>query len=253
MAKTDSPLNDLLIAFHLLTRLPLPGADWSSQSRPHARAAWAYPLVGIVIGGIAALTAWIALWLGLSVPLASLIALGTMIITTGAMHEDGLADCADGFWGGWEIGRRLEIMKDSQIGTYGVLALLVILGAKWLALCQILNSAPIWTLIIAPVASRALMVPVMELLPHARDSGLSRSTGQPGQAAVWGALAIGLLALFSLGMAIGLALIAVASGSTIVLSILAKRKIGGQTGDVLGAVQSLGDTVLLITLSAVFQ
>ncbi len=99
-----------------------------------ALAAWAYPLVGVVVGGLGAVTGALALWLGLPAPLAAGLVLLAMIAVTGALHEDGLADTADGFWGGWDRARRLEIMKDSQIGSYGVIALILSLGLRWSAL-----------------------------------------------------------------------------------------------------------------------
>ncbi|MEM6408701.1 MAG: adenosylcobinamide-GDP ribazoletransferase [Pseudomonadota bacterium] len=250
MAKPDSLLNDLLIAFHLLSRLPLPAADWGSKTRPPARAAWAYPCVGLVTGAASALIAWSALSLGIGAPVAAGLALASGIVITGAMHEDGLADCADGFWGGWEAARRLEIMKDSQIGTYGVLALVIVIGVKWMALSTILATGSLWLLLIAPILSRAAMVVVMERLAHARASGLSKSTGKPGARAMWLAMALGAAAAFGLGLWSGLLLMGIAVCVTLCIMALAKRKIGGQTGDVLGATQSCTDAALLVTLAA---
>ncbi|MEM7470783.1 MAG: adenosylcobinamide-GDP ribazoletransferase [Pseudomonadota bacterium] len=251
MAKTDRLLNDLLIAFHLLTRLPLPPANWGNSERPSASAAWAYPLVGVVLGGLAAVVAWLALWAGLSAALAAGVFLGAMALMSGAMHEDGLADCADGFWGGWERDRRLDIMKDSQIGTYGVLALSIIVGLKWIVLTHILENASLWVLLTAPVLSRAAMVTVMAALPHAREGGLSHSTGKPDRVATYTAFALGMLAAFSMGIGTGIVLLLIAGAATLALAAFAKAKIGGQTGDVLGAVQCVTEACLLLTLSTV--
>src|SRR6056297_2945829 len=98
---------DLLLALSLLSRLPLPEPEQSDWSR-QARAVWAYPLVGLVLGALACLAGLLAHWLGLPAPLVALVTLATLIAASGAMHEDGLADCADGFWGGWTPARRLE-------------------------------------------------------------------------------------------------------------------------------------------------
>ncbi|MCY4333301.1 MAG: adenosylcobinamide-GDP ribazoletransferase [Litoreibacter sp.] len=254
MAKTDSPLkqpiNDVLIALHLLTRLPLPGAHWSNDARPHARAAWAYPLVGLVVGGISAATAWSALAIGLPAMLAAGFAIAAAIVVTGAMHEDGLADCADGFWGGWEPIRRLEIMKDSQIGTYGVLALILVLGLKWAALTSLLASGQVFWLPVIATVSRASMVIVMEKLQNARKSGLSQSTGRPGSTALFWAVLIGSVTALSTGIATGTALVILSALLTIGMITLSRRKIGGQTGDVLGATQCIVETSLLVVLCA---
>jgi len=120
----DGPIRtgDIPAAIGLLSRLPVP-VDTDLATRRGARAAWAYPLAGLVVGALAGLVAQVALWLGLPPSIAALLALAAMIAITGALHEDGLADSADGLWGGWDRARRLEIMKDSRIGTYGVLAL----------------------------------------------------------------------------------------------------------------------------------
>ncbi|MEM6375220.1 MAG: adenosylcobinamide-GDP ribazoletransferase, partial [Pseudomonadota bacterium] len=122
-------LHDLGRAVALLTRCPVPdfllapGGD-----RAGAHAAWAYPIAGLIPGALAALFGSLAMFFGLGPAIAALSALGMAAFVTGALHEDGLADCADGFWGGWTPERRLEIMRDSRIGTYGVLTLIVIIG-----------------------------------------------------------------------------------------------------------------------------
>jgi adenosylcobinamide-GDP ribazoletransferase len=109
---------DLVTAFMLLTRLPLPTTTYSTDAaRSPAQAAWAYPLVGIGVGLIAVAVAWIMQSLGVVSPITALFVVLASIVVTGAMHEDGLADCADGFWGGWDMAYRLKIMKDSQVGT----------------------------------------------------------------------------------------------------------------------------------------
>ena len=106
--------------------------------------------------------------------------MATGVILTGAMHEDGLADSADGLFGGWTVERRLEIMKDSRIGTYGMLALLLSGLARWAALTALIAAGPIWPVLIAAGAlSRAPMAVMMALMPNARQGGLSASTGRP--------------------------------------------------------------------------
>ncbi|MEM9582547.1 MAG: adenosylcobinamide-GDP ribazoletransferase [Pseudomonadota bacterium] len=243
-------VNDVLIAFSLLTRLPVPQADWSDTARPLARAAWAYPLTGLVVSGIAVLAATCALWLGLPAIIAALIFLLCTVMATGAMHEDGLADCADGFWGGWEPARRLEIMKDSAIGTYGVLALLFSFGARWALYAELLGNIT-WTigaLLVPAVLSRTMMVCVMQTLPNARADGLSASTGKPGKVATLIALFISLISMVLLPLSAASLLICATVFAVALLILIARAKIGGQTGDVLGATQQVSEVVALMAL-----
>lgn len=240
--------NDLLIALSLLTRLPVPEADWSSDGHA-ARAAWAYPVAGLIVALPSLLIVTLLHNMGCPAPVSALVFLATVTLASGAMHEDGLADCADGFWGGWDPVRRLEIMKDSAIGAYGVLALIFVTGIKWAALSALLTSAlPIWQLLVPPLLSRTLMVGTMYALPHARADGLSAQTGRPdftATAAAFGVASIScLIAPLQLWPVVVIGVL-VAIG----VAVLARRKIGGQTGDVLGATQSVSEAAMLATLA----
>jgi len=244
----SNSLWDIVVAAALLTRLPLPQAPDEAFER-QAESAWAFPIVGVIVGIIACIIGAIAFGLGLNAPITAGIMLATSIIMTGAMHEDGLADCADGFWGGFDPVRRLEIMKDSQIGTYGVLALVIFTGLRWLTLSAVI-SLGFAGVIAAAVLSRGVLPAIMAMVIHARDTGLSHSVGRPTQQsaatsfAVACVLALILLGSSAISAAIITALIAFA------VTKLAKAKVGGQTGDVLGATQVLCETVILILLIA---
>ena len=242
---------DLLTALALLTRLPLPSQPFdSADARPAAHAAWAYPLAGLAVGGVAALMGWLALLAGLPPAAAALLMLGTGTVLTGAMHEDGLADCADGFWGGWTVARRLEIMKDSQIGTYGVAALILSYGLRAAALIPLVSAGSSFAALIgAAVVSRAGMVAVMHGLPSAREGGLSRQTGRVPRPAAIIACALCLAAIPFLP-ASGLAVIGAAVLAPLAVAGIARAKIGGQTGDVLGATQQCSETALLLVCAA---
>ncbi|MDA8747071.1 adenosylcobinamide-GDP ribazoletransferase [Litoreibacter sp.] len=257
MAKTDmrlpssqTLLNDVLIAFALLTRLPVPHANFDDGTRPAAQAAWAYPIVGLGVGIIAALVGWLALSLALSPQITALLVLATLTFCTGAMHEDGLADCADGFWGGHTPERRLEIMKDSQIGAYGTIALIVTFALRWSALASLITAGSLFApLLAAAVISRSAMAYVMDILPNARISGLSHMTGRPGKPATRITPAFAVIAsIVTFGWS-GLFLALIAIAIVIAISRLAKHKIGGQTGDVLGATQNLTETALLVVMT----
>jgi adenosylcobinamide-GDP ribazoletransferase len=241
---TRAQFLDLAVAFALLTRLPLPHlpeAGFANQ----ARAGWAFGVVGAVVGLIAGVVGLVASWLGLPDSAAAGLALMAMIVVSGAMHEDGLADTVDGLWGGWTVERRLEIMKDSAIGTYGVLALIVSLGLRWVAITELLPHG-IAPLIAAGAVSRGLLPAVMATLPHARRDGLARAVGAPDRRVAIAAAAVGGgLALMGAGAAAVLPGILAGLGVAIVAQI-ARVRIGGQTGDILGACQQVAEITLLL-------
>ena len=239
---------DFAVALVLLTRLPLPTLPDHAFKR-QARATWAFPLVGIVVALIAGGIGWGVLLLGLPATAAAGILLAVQIILTGAMHEDGLADTVDGLWGGFDRARRLEIMKDSAIGTYGVLALILSVGLRWVALTALIPLG-ISAVLAAAILSRAVLPILMTSLPMARDTGLSHSVGTPdGQASVL-ALGIGVaLAVVLMGTALILPMV-IAFGAVFAFSRIALAKIGGQTGDILGASQQITEVIVLLGLAA---
>ncbi len=238
---------DIAHAAALLTRLPLP----VGENTRGAATAWAYPIVGLIIGVLAALIGVIGLWVGLPSAAVALLSLATMILLTGAMHEDGLADTADGFWGGWTREARLEIMKDSHIGTYGVLSLIIVTAARWLALWHLFDigaGTATAALVAACTLSRASMPSLMANLPHARTTGLSHSVGATSKSTAWIAWGIALLAAFVLtGWGVFWAAIW-AAVVTLGIARLARHKIGGQTGDTLGAAQQVSEVAVLFSL-----
>ena len=249
MQKSDFPLDDIKLALGLLTRLPVRLHD--GQMDRGANAAWAFPVVGVVVGGLAALGALVAQGLGLGPAVAAGVALVLSVLATGAMHEDGLADSADGLWGGWDRENRLKIMKDSQIGTYGVLALIFAVTLKWAALSSLLTAERgVIALLLGAVLSRAAMVYVMAKLPHARTDGLSARVGRPPRDAVLVALlSAGAVALL-LGWHHGVFAALIGWGLALGCAKIAKDRIGGQTGDILGATQMVVETGVFLTLLA---
>ena len=234
-------LGDFRRACALLTRLPI-RADFSQTSA--TTWAWAFPVVGLLVGGIAVGVAAGLMSLGLGVS-AVAIGLIVQVMVTGAMHEDGLADSADGLWGGWTPARRLEIMKDSRIGTYGVIALILAFLWRWALWSVLLSVAPL-ALVAVSALSRAPLPALMAALPHARDTGLSHTTGRPTRipAAAAGVIAA-IIALMCVGPLAALVGIILAALSTTAVGLIAKAKIGGQTGDTLGAAQVVAELVCL--------
>ena len=241
---------DIGAAFGLLTRLPIP-VDGTWAAARGARAAWAWPLAGLGLALIAALTGTLAQGMGLPPALTAALILALIVILSGAMHEDGLADSLDGLWGGWDRARRLAIMKDSAIGTYGVIGLCLTLLIRWQALVLLLREDLLWAgLIGTAMLSRAAMIGVMWALPGARATGLGHGVGRPpGRTTLLGLGLATLTVVFLPGlpafaMLLTCGLIALAWGS------IARAKIGGQTGDILGATQQLTEVGLLLAIAA---
>jgi len=242
-------IRDVPAAIGLLSRLPVPVNEAHATARG-AHAAWAYPIAGLVIAAIAGCVAQTALWLGLSAGLAAGLCLITLVVVTGALHEDGLADAADGLWGAWHKDRRLEIMKDSHIGAYGVIALVLSLGLRWQALAVLIAAGALWpVLLVTAMLSRAMMLPVMTYMPHARETGLSHSVGRPGVTTAGMGIGIAVIAALVFWHLSGVWLVAVAAVCALACARIAQAKIGGQTGDILGATQQVTEIALLVTLT----
>jgi adenosylcobinamide-GDP ribazoletransferase len=232
------------------TRIPV--ATPASHVEPLANAGWAFPLVGAGIGGVAALAFLLAQLLGLGDWPAAVLAVLAGIVLTGALHEDGLADTADGLIGGHDPDHRLAIMRDSRHGTFGVMAIVLSVLLRAAALAEI--GEPIHAglaLIAANAASRAALPCAMLMLAPARAEGLGAAAGRPSMSLAVAALAIGLLvSLAALGPALGLVAIGLTGAAMFALGVLARRRIGGYTGDVLGAFQQVGEIVMLLTAAA---
>lgn len=233
----------------LLTRLPAGRLD---SVPPLSAAAWAYPLAGAVVGIVCGLAFFGARWLGLPPLPAAIISVAVGVVTTGGMHEDGLADLADGFGGGGDRARKLEIMRDSRVGSYGVIALCLALFLRAVLLAEVLpGHNPIFILIGVGALSRAPLPLLMRILPAARGDGLGHSAAiRIGTGKVVAAGVIGLLlaVLFLPGYFFGTILASVAA--IVMTGHLARRQIGGFTGDVLGAAQIACELSVLLTLAS---
>jgi adenosylcobinamide-GDP ribazoletransferase len=242
--------DDLRIGLVFFTRLPLP--HFEVKNRSLADAIWTAPLIGVVVAVIAWSAYAVATLLGLAPSLAAALALTTGMLVSGCLHEDGLSDTADGFGGGRTRERKLEIMRDSRIGTYGACALALSILARWSAIGELATPGHVLVgLVVAHVAARALIPIFMQMLPQARLDGLSAGVGTLSDSVVLTALAIGALALLLLGLK-G----AVVTALCLALLFVAFRKlclvqIGGQSGDTIGAIQQLAEIILLFAASAI--
>ena len=244
----DFRLSDIADATRLLTRLPVPGGESAPRG---GDAAWAYPVAGILVGLITALTAAISVAIGLSAPVAAAAAISASVLATGALHEDGLSDTADGLWGGHSRERRLEIMKDSRVGAFGVLALILSVLLRWTAITDLVTSGQASEALVAAAAlSRAAMSASMCLIPFARSDGLAVSVGTVSTRPALVAVLLSVtLAVVILGVPALPAAIAAGILTAAVLRI-AKTKVGGITGDILGAVQQTSEIAVLCALAA---
>jgi len=224
-------------------RLALPRVTVPSE------AVWAYPIVGAAVGAIGGAVYWLTHSLSCPPALAAICALVAMIPATGALHEDGLADFADGLAGDTKE-RSLSIMRDHQIGTYGVIALVLSLAMRATAITLIAEPRAVMAaLIAADASSRLSAVFIMAALPPARRDGMSASVGSP--TAGLAAIALGVtfvIAWLLLPFGVALLLILSAIVSAVVLGRVALNRLGGQTGDVLGASSQICECLALIVL-----
>jgi adenosylcobinamide-GDP ribazoletransferase len=239
-------LADLRVALAFFTRLPLAGpADHGLPD--FSRAARATPLAGALVGLIGGIALAILIGLGIAPLAAALAAIGLMILITGGLHEDGLADTADGL-GAFDREKRLAIMRDSRIGSYGVLALIIAIGTKAALLAQIAEQSGVLAgaaaLIAAEGLSRLTALYPLHALSPARSDGLSHSAFAPtASAMVQGAAVGGAITLLAVGFTIGLLGFLIAAITAIALALAGTRwadhMLGGHTGDIAGAVQQV--------------
>jgi len=237
----------LISAAGFLTRLPMPRWVGWEEGRM-LRASRFFGAVGALIGLAGGLVWWLA---GLVLPagVAAGLGLAALIALTGALHEDGLADCADGLGGGKSASQALEIMRDSRVGSYGALALILSVGLRWAALAAL---APVWGVLALAIAGgigRALMVPATALAGYARTEGLGRSVaGGAGPVEVLAALGTALVLALVGGWA-GLVALVLAAGIAGGFLLFLVHRIGGYTGDGLGAIAQLGEIAVMLVLA----
>ncbi len=243
-----NPLRDIALCLVFFTRLPLPHFDFGE--RKLAESIWAAPVAGLAVAILGALAYAIPAEFGLAAGPASALALAAMLLATGALHEDGLSDVADGFGGGRDRERKLEIMRDSRIGAYGAAALALSLLLRWSALAGIDGAWPaLLALIAAHMASRGLLGAFMHALPPARGNGLSAGAGSVSRdTAILGA-ALGAVALLLLGPDAAVFALVLLAVLFLAFRALCLRRIGGQTGDTAGALQQLAEIAILLVAS----
>lgn len=249
--------DDLRISLLFLTRIPWParsGEAGEPELLTLAPATRFFPVIGMITGAIGALVLLAADWAQLPALAAALLGLAAIAIATGGLHEDGLADTADGIGGGPDRLTRLEIMSDSRIGAYGVLALIFTVALKAAGLTALSAADGALTLFTAAAVSRGILPVFMRAMVHAKESGLAVAAGKPdfNPVAISVLIAAAILFLsFGFWISVGVALaLAIVSGA---IAWWVMQKLGGQTGDVLGAVQQISELVIILFVAAAGQ
>ena len=233
-------------AWAFLTRLP--GGAHPGSDRELGRSVGWFPLVGAVVGALSGGVYW-ALHGPLGAPIAAVVAIAASAATTGGFHEDGLADTADAL-GGTSRARRLEIMKDSRLGAFGVLALVFSTLVRVFAVSSLAPVDGLVALVVAHMLGRAMAVATMGLVPAAGDSGLGHSyTAHLPRAWTAAAVLVSSAAAASLGLPGAVALASGAAGAAAVV-LVARRAFGGTTGDVLGAVEQVVEMAALVSAAS---
>ena len=238
-------------ALRFFTRLPVPA--WVGHSAEHLnRAARYFPAVGLLVGGLGA-AVYLLAGLFWPRPVAVLLAMAATIHATGAFHEDGLSDTVDGLGGGWDKGRILEIMKDSRVGSYGVVALVLALLGKFVLLVEMADAWVPAALVAGHAVSRFASTALLATLDYVREDALSKakplatrlSKGEMLAAAAFALAGVLLLPPWPALAACGLALLA-----TLWMAGLFRRWLGGYTGDCLGATQQVAEIAFYLGLAA---
>jgi adenosylcobinamide-GDP ribazoletransferase len=229
------------------TRLPL-APSMPVASGDIARASWAMPVAGALVGALGALAYWAAVHLGLPPLVAGVLAVAAGTVVTGCLHEDGLADVADGL-GGDSRERKLAIMRDSRLGTYGACALAMSLLLRWSAITSIADAGAV--ALAAHAAARAPLPAFMAFVAPARSDGLAAAAGTPPPRAV---AAAGLLGVIALGLGLGpmaafIAFVLLAAAG-VLMARMSVKAIGGHTGDVLGALEQVNEVLILLVAAA---
>jgi adenosylcobinamide-GDP ribazoletransferase len=250
------PFAEILVSLRFLTRIPVPFI--STIDPPSlARSMRFFGVAGAIIGAANGLVLVALDWLHLPVMMAAILTSGFGLVLTGALHEDGLADTADGLFGGRDQERRLFIMKDSRIGTYGASALMIATLLRisgYMSLLVLPGYMVVMLLAATGAFSRAMVVDMMWATKSARSDGLSNSVGRPSRnSALFAILTAGIFTLYAgafVFVDVGLLAVAAASLLTALVRRTAIRLIGGQTGDICGAVQVIAELGMLIAIAA---
>lgn len=247
--RSEPARSGFVTAVQFLTRIPV-GRRPRPPAPLHAALGW-FPLVGVVVAAVAVGALAVGGWLW-SAPVAAVLAVGAGIAATGAFHEDGMADTVDGLWGGWTPDRRLAIMRDSRLGTYGATALVVTLGLQVTLLASMAPVDAARALVVAHVVGRASVLPLVATWPAARDDGHGAEVARPPGPGAWSVAAATVLVagVATVGAWLPVVVLAAVPGPWL-LARTSHRRVGGVTGDVLGAANLVAHVSALAAVAAV--
>ncbi len=251
---------DLFSALRFYSRLPVPSREdradnWAAPNMDEI--AYAVPIAGAVMGLLGGITLVLGSMAGFPDFLSATLALMILALASGAMHEDGLADTADGWGGGRDPEHRLMIMRDSRLGTFGVMSLifsvLLRLGALMALMAAFSPIQAACALVAASAASRATGILMLRALPSARKDGASASFGQPSHkaalsCALMAALIVAVILIPLFGVGATFSTIIVLGITLYLMACASRRMLDGQTGDVAGATQQLGEIAFLLAV-----
>lgn len=243
---------DVATAFGLMTRFPVGWLAPEGMSYAPGRSGWCFPVVGAVVGGMAAAILWLGLAAGLPQPLPACWALAMSVLVTGGLHEDGLADSADGLGGGRTVERRLDIMRDSRIGSFGAIALALALAIRISALATMPAPQAIIALPCGAVLARTSILLVVAVGQPARRDGSGRAmegTGAVTSLSIGGSAAA-VLTIWLFPHLVAAAVLGTAVVTGMGAALTAKRLVGGYTGDILGATVVVTECLVLSVLAA---
>lgn len=247
-------MTDLYCGLSFFSRLPLYRFCPDHLPLSFARAVWTWPIISTLLGGLEALFLCLLTLTQLNSWIIALMTLGFHLLLTGGLHEDGLADCADGFGGGTTTPQKLTIMKDSRLGTYGVLTLFIILAIQTSAITSLINSHKplVSLLIITAVLSRTAMLGPLIFLKPARPHGIANTLNTIPLRSYSLHLGIaGGLSFMCLPLRLATMFVTISCLISITATLFINHQIKGYNGDSLGAVQVIAATIIL-TVSTLY-
>lgn len=246
-----------LVALAFFTRIPIPKSTPYSPERLNQANRY-FGVVGIIIGLLTAIVYWVSVQI-FPIELAVAAAIICGLLLTGAFHEDGLADVFDGFGGGWSVEQKLNIMKDSRLGTYGASALVMMLGCRWavlIGLAKIDILLPAGLLVVMHTLSRICAASLIFSYPYVRadqDSKVKPLANQQSQHDLWVLIATGLIILLLLPLEMAITLTLVLLAVRWLCGKWFQQQLGGYTGDCLGAAQQITELMGYLTLLALLS
>lgn len=246
-------LRFFFIALQFMTRVPVPRwvgfePEWLNHGARH------FPAVGLLVGAVAAGVLWGAATV-FAMPVAVGLSMVATLVLTGAFHEDGFADTCDALGGAVDRDRALAIMKDSRIGAYGAVGLVMMLGLKAATLCVLSTPLAIPALLFGHCASRASATVLIRVLPYAGDPAHAKAKPLARRVSAVGVIvALAWVVLLGVGLAMFLPMQRVSLSIALVLVTVGTvwcarwmhRRLGGYTGDTLGATQQITELFALL-------